>query len=128
MTPENFVELIEALEKVEEKGVPIDALLQAFRTAHDELLKWIVRYAALADALYPRGEAVKVNEVYKKPFRYEPEGQVVFDSTDQLVLDVRGWGRLTGRGHGALGLPEKEAMELQDAFGRHVANLLNLHL
>ncbi len=31
------------------------------------------------------------------------------------VADVRGWGYLTGKGHGALGLPEHEAVAIQEA-------------
>lgn len=40
---------------------------------------------------------------------------------DNHVADVRGWGYLTGRGHGALGLSSEEAMKTQDAWGEHIA-------
>ena len=33
------------------------------------------------------------------------------------IADVRGWGFLTGKGDGALGLPEDEALEMQKSFG-----------
>ena len=31
------------------------------------------------------------------------------------ICDVRGWGYLTGKGHGALGLPTDEAVSIQNA-------------
>lgn len=37
------------------------------------------------------------------------------------VADVRGWGHLTGRGSGALGLPHDKAMAIQAAIGKHIA-------
>lgn len=37
------------------------------------------------------------------------------------LADVRGWGYLTGGGHGALGLPGEKAREIQDALGRLIA-------
>lgn len=36
-------------------------------------------------------------------------------------IDIRGWGYLTGGGHGALGLPSEEAAAIQDALGDYVA-------
>jgi hypothetical protein len=37
------------------------------------------------------------------------------------ICDIRGWGYLTGKGHGALGLPHDEAKEIQDANARLIA-------
>jgi len=37
------------------------------------------------------------------------------------ILDVRGWGYLTGLGHGALGLPEDQAIAIQEANGELAA-------
>lgn len=37
------------------------------------------------------------------------------------VADIRGWGYLTGRGHGALGLSHEDAAAIQDANGRLIA-------
>jgi hypothetical protein len=37
------------------------------------------------------------------------------------LCDVRGWGYLTGQGHGALGLSEDAANEIQEAIGKHIA-------
>jgi hypothetical protein len=40
---------------------------------------------------------------------------------DAKVCDIRGWGYLTGKGHGALGLPEAEAIAIQEANARLIA-------
>lgn len=37
------------------------------------------------------------------------------------IADIRGWGHLTGGGHGALGLPEAEAIAIQEANGHLIA-------
>jgi hypothetical protein len=37
------------------------------------------------------------------------------------LFDVRGWGYLTGTGHGGLGLPDDEAYEIQKANARLAA-------
>lgn len=37
------------------------------------------------------------------------------------VCDVRGWGHLTGKGHGALGLSYEEGAAIQDANARLIA-------
>lgn len=57
-----------------------------------------------------------VLKVVKPPFRYVPEGQIIMDSSNQLVLDVRGWGMFQYHDGGD---------ELQDAFGEMVAAALN---
>ena len=43
------------------------------------------------------------------------------------IMDIRGWGYLTGGGHGALGLSVEQAKAEQDALGDLVADLLNKH-
>jgi hypothetical protein len=43
------------------------------------------------------------------------------------IIDIRGWGYLTGGGHGALGLSVEQAKAEQDALGDLVADLLNKH-
>lgn len=40
---------------------------------------------------------------------------------DAKICDIRGWGYLTGNGHGALGLPPEEAVRIQDANARLIA-------
>lgn len=64
----------------------------------------------------------KWKDVFKFPFYYAPEGQMIFDSDDNLVLDVRSWGHLTGRN--ALALPHDLAIKIQDGFGSDVAKML----
>lgn len=64
-----------------------------------------------------------VQKAFIPPFKYEPEGQMIFDSAGTRVLDVRGWGHLYGLA--AMALPLDKAEELQDRFGCDVATLLN---
>ncbi len=65
------------------------------------------------------------SDAFKKPFRYEEYGQHILDAENNIVLEVRGWGRLTGKGHGGLGLPPGVAEDTQNRFGERVAELLN---
>ena len=37
------------------------------------------------------------------------------------VCDIRGWGYLTGKGHGAIGLTEQDAIGIQNANARLIA-------
>jgi hypothetical protein len=37
------------------------------------------------------------------------------------LCDIRGWGYLTGHGHGALGLSQNAANEIQEAIGKYIA-------
>lgn len=43
------------------------------------------------------------------------------------IFDIRGWGYLTGLGHGALGLPHEEAKAIQTANGRLAAAAPEYH-
>jgi hypothetical protein len=66
------------------------------------------------------------------PFRFEQRlGKVVGVNAKiggmNPVIDIRSWGYLTGHGHGALGLPQRDAEAEQDSFGELVAELLNKH-
>ena len=58
----------------------------------------------------------KVLGILKPPFRYDSHGQKVFDSNNNLVLDVRAWGLLQY---------EEDGEDLQDSFGEYVAKSLN---
>lgn len=60
---------------------------------------------------------------FRAPFTYDSDDQSIFDANGTKVLDVRGWGHLTGRG--ACNLSNDVAMCIQDNFGEHVAQLLN---
>lgn len=43
------------------------------------------------------------------------------------VADIRGWGYLTGKGHGALGLSDEEAMAIQKANAAFIVEAVNSH-
>ena len=58
----------------------------------------------------------KVLDILKPPFRYDPEGQQIFDSNNNLVLDVRAWGKLQNYENGE---------KLQDDFGKFTVDRLN---
>lgn len=62
------------------------------------------------------------------PFSYDAEGSRIVDSQDHLILDVRGWGFLTGKGYAALGLREEVAECIQNKLGSHVTKLLNIKI
>lgn len=57
------------------------------------------------------------------PFRYESEGSRIIDANGDMILDVRGWGHLTGAGGHNIDI--NEASRVQDHVGCAVANLLN---
>jgi hypothetical protein len=48
----------------------------------------------------------------------------LFDADDQMVAELRGWGRLTGTG-GGLGLSKYEAFEIQRQRGQAIVDALN---
>ena len=60
---------------------------------------------------------------FRGPFSYEEHGQRIYDANGTLVLDVRAWGYLTGKG--SLDLPERLAIAAQDQFGRFVVEKMN---
>ena len=55
-------------------------------------------------------------QILKPPFRYDDYGQMIFDSNNNLVANVRMWGLLS---------KEPNAEELQDGFGQMMADSLN---
>jgi hypothetical protein len=57
-----------------------------------------------------------VFEVLKPPFRYDDYGQMIFDSENNFVLDVRAWGLLQYKENGEM---------LQGDFGNKVAEGIN---
>lgn len=59
------------------------------------------------------------------PFAYNMGAQVILDARNNTVLDVRGWGFLTGQGTLGQKLSEDEAMKIQDGIGLRVAQLMN---
>lgn len=56
------------------------------------------------------------------PFRYDEMGSMIMDAANHLIVDVRGWGFLTG---GTLKLHIEEAKAIQDRLGEHITKLLN---
>lgn len=56
---------------------------------------------------------------FKPPFRYMPEGSAIFDSNDNHVLDIRGWGFLSNR------LGAEAAASVQDHLGEYLVDQLN---
>ena len=62
---------------------------------------------------------------WKAPFHYNEEGCIIFDAGGHRVLDLRGWGYLTGQGCGALKLDQDTACAVQDRVGKRVVELLN---
>lgn len=65
----------------------------------------------------------RLKSYWKPPFRYEAEGTMIVDANGARILDVRGWGHLTGKG--SHGITETLATEIQDEIGKDVAELLN---
>lgn len=49
--------------------------------------------------------------------------EIWYDNTK--VMLIRGWGMLHGNGNGCYGLPEEEAVKIQDEFGKYVVDILN---
>jgi len=62
---------------------------------------------------------------WKAPFRYDEMGCWIEDANGKRLLDLRGWGYLTGQGCGALGTTQDAAAAIQDRVGRRVVELLN---
>lgn len=59
------------------------------------------------------------------PFQYEREGAIVIDTRGNRIVDIPGFGLLTGSGSQAHGLPEEEAEQIQDEIGEMIARFLN---
>ncbi len=66
-----------------------------------------------------------IRRAFPGPFEYDDLGTHIADSLGNTVIDMRGWGRLTGTGEGGLEMPEEEAAKIQDAFGHFLAETLN---
>ena len=60
---------------------------------------------------------------FKPPFKYDADGQCIFDSAGNMIVDVRGWGFLTGKG--AKAYKQEKAMNIQDGIGRRIAQIMN---
>ena len=62
---------------------------------------------------------------WKAPFKYDDMGCWIVDANGKRVLDLRGWGYLTGTGCGGLRMTQEAACVIQDRVGRRVVELLN---
>lgn len=62
---------------------------------------------------------------WEPPFQYNENNASIEDKRGERILDVRGWGRLTGKGMGALGMSERRAIEIQNGIGRRIVELMN---
>jgi hypothetical protein len=51
----------------------------------------------------------------------------ITDKGTMKVCDIRGWGHLTGKGHGALGLSENDAIAIQEANASLIAAAPDLY-
>jgi hypothetical protein len=64
------------------------------------------------------------------PYTTDQFGAYIYGVNDKIgglntVLDIRGWGYLTGNGHGALGLEVSAGMAEQKRFAQFVVDALN---
>lgn len=76
----------------------------------------------------PEGQIARVFDFtpWTPPFHYDDMGSYIVDSKERRVVDIRGWGFLTGKGSEALGMEETKAADIQDRFGTLIAVLLNV--
>jgi hypothetical protein len=64
------------------------------------------------------------------PWRVCPHTDSVYADAEKghmKICDIRGWGYLTGKGGGALGLSEDEAIAIQKANAAHIVKCVNAH-
>lgn len=66
---------------------------------------------------------IKRPKQFTGPFKYNPSTIAIHAANDRMVLDIRGWGYLTGKA--SLNLSDEDATNIQDQFGYWVANKLN---
>lgn len=72
-----------------------------------------------------------MSEHFPAPWHVDPLSASVY-ATDvpkgpARVADMRGWGYLTGKGHGALALSENEAIDIQRANAAFLVKAVNNH-
>ena len=61
--------------------------------------------------------------IFTPPFRYVEEGDIIVDAQNVRVLDIRGWGHLTGQS--SLGMDHAAAIEATKEFGRFCVESMN---
>lgn len=57
------------------------------------------------------------------PWKLDEEGLFITDADGRKLLDIRGWGHLTGKA--ALALPDNEASDHQKELGEFIVHLVN---
>jgi len=70
----------------------------------------------------------KYRLAFPGPYTYDTHGCFIRDANNTKILDLKGWGRLTGLGEGGLAMTPENAMELQDEFGAFLSEMLNTSL
>ena len=75
------------------------------------------------DNAVSKSASVRGYAPFKPPFKYDADGQCIFDSAGNMIVDVRGWGFLTGKG--AKAYKQEKAMKIQDGIGRRIAQIMN---
>ncbi len=60
---------------------------------------------------------------FKPPFRYCNVGNCIYDNNNELIVDIRGWGYLTGKG--SLGYTAQLAVSVQDKIGERIARFMS---
>lgn len=72
-----------------------------------------------------------MTEHFPTPWHVDPHSGSIYAADvpkgSPRVADMRGWGYLTGKGHGALGLPETEAIAAQKANAAFIVKAVNSH-
>lgn len=74
------------------------------------------------------GQAVQSDALFGPflpPFVYEEEGACISDADGKRIVDVRGWGYLTGGGGCALNLHPDKAKAIQDRIGAFLVAAMN---
>lgn len=61
----------------------------------------------------------------RTPWTIDEDGLAIYDADENKVLDIRGYGRLTGNGSGGLGLAHEDAAKAQAQLAQHVVELIN---
>jgi hypothetical protein len=74
-----------------------------------------------------RRKVVECPLEFREPWALDERGLFIHivGKEHARVLDVRGWGYLTGGGGGALGLPEPKAERIEQQLARHITDLHN---
>lgn len=82
----------------------------------------------IADWLAGSSDDLRTCAKNMAPFSADRAGYIWGQSAkggQTVIANVRGWGYLTGGGHGALGLPEELAVNEQRRWGEMIAQALN---